>query len=322
MLLVELTINSTLHRISQEGVALTNWWDNAILGFTAPQIKIPTEYGGFAEMQFGTMTLSPDLFSGSDWPPPHSCPVTAKYTATTEAAAETLFEGVCHLSNLDRNGVTYRFYGNEDDTVISSGTAFADTLTNVASWFCNAARLNLTLDSTYARASSPTVAYTTSSDQVALKLLSDICAYFTHAFYISGSTLYLVDMLLDNGSRTITEFDFFPSSYEMKSPIASVSDGTYTQTSSYPYGQAKTVTSYCTVQAQIETALDNIITVSNKFGCQLKIPLIGSVPVFGEKISWTDTSLGSDTDAYIRGRGITYNFDSEEIIIKGEGVLS
>jgi len=46
------------------------------------------------------------------------------------------------------------------------------------------------------------------------------------------------------------------------------------------------------------------------------------MPTIGEKITWEDTSLGQDTDAYIRARAIQYDFDNEVMIIEGEGVLS
>ncbi len=82
------------------------------------------------------------------------------------------------------------------------------------------------------------------------------------------------------------------------------------------------VLEYCTVEAQVNTALSNMLTIYNKFGCRLKMPFTGDIPAIGEKISWTDTSLGEDTDVYIRCRAIQYNFDQDEIIIEGEGVLS
>jgi len=325
MLLVEFTINATLNRISRQGRALTHWWDNKIMSFSSPQLRVKYTHGGFANMSFGSITLIPDLFT-DDWPPPFSCPVSVKYTETTEAAAETLFEGNCHLSSINREGITYNFYGTqyENSAIVGDGTVFNNNLDIVAAWFCHADRLDLTLDTTYSRASSPTVDYTTSSDQIALKLFSDITAFFSHCFYIVGSTLFLVDMLLDNGSRTVTEFDFMPSDYFINTPLAQVvgSNTEFTQESSYEYGTIKNVTEYCTNQAQVETALSNILTISNKSGCRLKMPFAGDIPSIGEKISWTDTSLGVDTDVYIRCRAVQYNFDSEEVIIEGEGVLT
>ena len=355
MLLVELTINSTLFKLSQEGIALliggtelvvdengnnitdesanniyieitrSDWWDGKIMSFSSPQLRVEQTYGGFAEMRFGSIILFPDLFE-DDWPPPFNCPITVKYTTTTEEVAETLFVGNCHLASINRTGVAYDFYGTqyENSAMISSGESFNDDLDTVAAWFCHVDRLDLTLDTTYSRASSPTVVHTTSSDQIALKLFADIAAFFSHCFYIVGSTLYLIDMLLDNGSSTITEFDFMPSDYYTNAPLAQVvgQETEYTQESAYEYGQTKEIMEYCTNQAQVETALSNILAISNKSGCRLRMPFTGDIPLIGEKISWTDTSLGMDTDVYIRCRAVQYNFDSEEVIIEGEGVLT
>ena len=322
MLLVELTINGTLNRISLEGHNLVHAWDSKILKFSSPQLRTEKTYGGYAEMKFGIMELAPDLFDSADWPAPFSCPVVVKYTEDTEANAETLFSGTCHLLEIKSESVKYAFYGESDDTIISSGEVFNNTLINIASFFCDPARLNLTLDSTFARVSSPTVDHTTSGDQNALKLLSDITAFFSHLFYIEGTTLYLVDMLIDNGSRTITEYDFFPSRYEMSSPVSTITSGDFTRASIYPYGSTQSITTYATVQAQIETALDNILLISNKFRCRLRLPFIGNIPAIGEKISWEDTSLVEDTNAFINARTVQYDFSTEEIIIDGEGILS
>ena len=210
-----------------------------------------------------------------------------------------------------------------DSVALYRVTDFDDTLVNVATWFCNAARLNLTLDSTYARAASPTVKFTLSGEQIAVNLLSDICAFFTHMFYISSGTLYLIDMLLDAGSMTITEFDFFPSEYFYEVPIAIAKTDNYVSTSSYPYGsEVSFPIEFINTQAEIEAALANVITVMNLARCNLRLPFIGSFPTPGKKVSWTDTSLGEDTDVYIRARTFMYDFENEEVIIEGEGVLT
>ena len=323
MLLVEATINATLHYLSMEGHALTHYWDAMITGFDAPQYQIAEDHGGYVRPGFGSIRFSHDLFGAADWPPPANITLGIYYSATTEAAKETIFTGTGHLARMDREEIEYELYGPSFTATVADATAFNDTLLNVATWFCGASYLNLTLDHTYDRASSPQVVFTSSGVQLAIDLFSEICAFHSHCFYISGTTLYLIDMLLDAGTQTITEFDFFPSEYEWNVPVSIARTDNYARTSAYPYGEEITLpTEYADTEARINTALDNIIAVRNKAKCRLRMPFLGSLPTPGKKISWTDTSLGESTDAYIRARTISFDFEEEEVIIEGEGELS
>ena len=322
MLLVEATINGTTYYTSMEGHALTHYWDSHIIGFDPPKYQLSEFYGGYVRPGFGAVSFSHDLFA-SEWPPPINIVISIYYTATDEASKEFLFAGVAHLTSISRESIEYEFYSPSYTTTVADLTAFDDTLVNVATWFCNAARLNLTLDSTYARVVNPDVKFTVSGDQIAINLLSEICAFFTHLFYISSGTLYLIDMLLDAGSATLTEFDYFPSEYLYEVPVAIARTTNYSSTSAYPYGQEISLsTEFVDTEAKITAALDNLITVMNMAKCSLKIPFIGSIPTPGKKLSWTDTSLGQDTDAYIRARTISYDFENEEVVVEGEGVLT
>lgn len=352
MLLVEATINSTLYRLSMEGIPLTYYWDNKIISFDPPQYQISNLFGGYVRPGFGDIAFAHSLFD-DEWPPPVNIDITIYYTATTEAVKETLFTGKAHLKSITRERIIYDLFGPSytaemvynqlyqigamgsdryeiggtgEDTIRigpSDPVSFDDTLVDVVTWFCGGAVLNLTVDTTYARSPSPGVKFTMTQDKIAINLLSDICAFFTHLFYISGSTLYLIDMLADAGSDTITEFEFFPSEYHYNVPISLVRTSNYSRTSDYPYGNEISLsTEFINTEAGNNVALDNIITVMNKPTCSLKMPLLGSIPTPGKKLSWTDTSLGQDMDAYIRARTIIFDFNREEVIIKGEGVLS
>jgi len=349
MLLVEATINDTLHRISAEGIALDHYWDNRVISFDPPQYQLANLYGGYVRPGFGDIEFSHDLFA-DDWPPPVNMEITTYYTATDEDAMERLFSGTGHIKRMTRDGIVYELFGPSYESIIvynehyqiggmggdtymiggmgsdeyrlgpGEAVSFDDTLVNVATWFAH--RFSLDIDTTYARSPSPDVIFSMTADQIAINLLSDICAFFTHLFYISGGTLYLIDMLADAGSETITEFDFFPSEYEYNVPVAIARTANYARPSSYYYGQDLSLgTEFVDTKEKVEAALDNIIAVLNKAGCALKMPFLGSVPTPGKKISWTDTSLGQDTDAYIRCRTIRYDFDNEEVIIEGEGEL-
>ena len=112
MLLVEFTINGTLHRISNEPVALDHWWYPFISDFDAPQYDVEEDYGGYAKLTFGSISITPDLFA-DDWPPPKKCSIVIKYTASTEALAITLVTCETHLDSVESDNVTYEIYEEE-----------------------------------------------------------------------------------------------------------------------------------------------------------------------------------------------------------------
>ena len=322
MLLVELTINGTLNRISAVGHALANYWDNMVTSFDTAKRDIATNHGGYCEMKFGSIGLKPDLFA-SDWPPPLTCPITVKYTATTEAAAETLLVGTAHRASIARDVIKYSLHGPSYDETVADTTAYNDDLDTVLNTILTGIAEISTLDTTAARASQPNVTHTVSGDQLAIKLASDLAAFYGHLFYVSGTTAYLVDMLLNNGTETITEFDFFASpQYKDFYPIAVARSGDYSQFSVYPYGTELSVTQFHDTQANVETALTDILTIENKARCTVKKPLLGSLPAPGKKVSWTDTALNQSTDAYINVRSLTYDFIREEVTLEGEGEIT
>ena len=323
MLLVEFDINASTNYLSQEGINLTHWWDNKIISFTPPIRKTSKIYGGYCGLEYGSISFSPDLFDG-DWPPPISEEITVKYTATNEAAAETIFTGKAHLKSITKKEVKYDIFDQAFTAEVAKSTAYADTLVNVMTTLCGAGILNLTINTTNARGASPAVSYTTPNDILAIKLADKMCAFFSHFFYIEGSTLYLCDMLSDNGTRTMTEFDFFSANYTYETPIATISDSddTTTQTSAYNYGKEQSIKPFHPTGANIDTALTDILTIQHKPRTKIKIPFTGSIPAPGEQISWTDESLAVSTDMSIYARKFRYDFDNEEIIITGEGAIS
>ena len=107
--------------------------------------------------------------------------------------------------------------------ITMSGTAAAgETLSDVFNYFCGASFLNLTYNNTNSRVISPTVSMWITNQQTILEFLSELSAYFTHLFYTNSTTLFLRDMLLDNGTETITEFQFFNSNISYNSPIKKI----------------------------------------------------------------------------------------------------
>lgn len=431
MLLIEAVISGSTYYLSMEGIALTHWWDNKIISFTPPKYQMAERHGGYVSLSFGSIEFAPDLFAAA-WPPPQTITITAKYTDTTEAAAETFFTGTGYLTDHNLGSVTYDLFGSEystsllatgtdynsdtvplprafgavsfvepvrlpdangnqcydlghilgavgvnwhvfDDgvnvdsnvtnvasnkfeytvapvgTLTISGTGEDTTLKDICEWACGASYLNLTFDHTYDRATSPDVHFWANDQDVLVDFLSNIAAQNSHLFYIKSGTLYLVDMLIDNGSRTITEWDYFRAPYGYPSPICKVtaewmmreagtwSDPTNTSVAavyvketpqsltvetSYPYGEDMSVEPYSDVRSDIDTAIDNIIDIIHRPTSEISIPLQGSLPVPGEKITWTDESFFDDVTLWIRARDITYDFDNDEIIISGEGGVS
>jgi len=322
MLLVEFTINGTLNRLSDIGYALTNYWDAKIMRIDPIQYRIAKPYGGYVRLGYGSIEFSPNLFD-SDWPPPVNGAVSVYYSATTEEAKTLLFAGMAHLSGITREAVKYDLYGPSYDETVADSTAYNADLDTVLSGILTGIAEIATVDTTYARVSQPNVLHTTSGVHLAVDLASDIAAFYTHCFYVVGSTAYLIDMLLDAGSTTLTEYDFFPSTYDYLNPLSGARSGAFSQFSSYPYGSELSVTQYHNSQANVEAALVNIMAVQHKPRTRLRLPMVaGSIVTPGEKLSWTDTALGQDTAMWIRARSIQYAFDNEEIIVDGEGAIA
>lgn len=320
MFLFTFDIDGTDHRISTEGYELEHFWKPKVASFKKPAYRTQFDYGGWVMLDIGEIGFVPDLFD-SDWPPPLTGDIKMEYTTTTEAAADTISEGYAYLKKINYKEVVYDVVGTEHTNQLASATAYNDTLVNVFTDLCGAGKLNLTLDSTAARDPSPNVTHTTSGKQLTINFASKLAAFYTHCFYIEGTTLYLIDMLADNGSRTLTEHQYFPSNYNYNRFVSQITNTTVSRFSTYPAGQVMRVTAYHDTAANVETCFDNIMTVINSPTCALELPFT-SKPEPGEKISWSDTKLGQDTDAWIRARDITYDFDAMIATISGEGAIT
>ena len=420
--------SSNVLYVSLEGFVGDHYWDEYIATLTPPQYTMSREYGGYVRMSFGSLSISPDAFQASLWPPPVSFLITFYYTATTEGAKETLFSGIAHIAQINRESVTYDLYGEEldadlllettdyngetvvlprafgtiqhqqpvrladvggeptyhkgyvtgvvvtnwhvyDDGVnidanvtdlgdgsfslsaspvgevtISGIGADGTTLSTIVSWACGPAWLNQNYDSSLARAPSPDINFWASSQRVLIEFISDLCAVHTHLSYINSNTqtLYLVDLATDNGTRTLTEFDFFSAQYCYEPPIAQITakwikreaveetvgkyikdiDHETVQKSNYSYGEELELQPFHNVKADIDTALANIITNIHKPRIRVPLPLLGSLPVPGESITLTDTSLRHDTTAVFRCRNVTYSFGDDEVMVEGEGTIT
>lgn len=328
MLLVEVTINAVVNYVSIDGHALTNNWRPRILSFDAPQISIPSNHGGYGQMTFGSITFSQELFSG-DWPPPRTCAISIHYTDTTEAAKETIFTGTAELRSFNREAVTYSLMASDYDDTIADATAYNNTLNTILTTILTTIPEIVSVDTTYARASSPNVTHTVSGETLAIELASAIAQFYSHLFYVVGTTAYLVDMLLSNGSDwTLTEYDFFASpTYTYNTPVAvatcEVGAVLVKRFSAYPYGTELSVDGYHTTEANIITACDNILTIENSPRVSLDVPMIaGNFPKLGQKIIIPDTAHVADLASWIRVRSMTFDFLGDKITVEGEGAIA
>ncbi|MFA6336060.1 MAG: hypothetical protein WCX48_11035 [Bacteroidales bacterium] len=229
-------------------------------------------------------------------------------------------------------------------TITICGTGSVSTLDELFDWACGSSRLPLSFNNDNSRAVSPTISYWADSQMNIIDFLSDIAAYFTHMFYIRTSVLYLLDMATDNGSRTVTEYDYFPASYSDLAPLARLigrwkensaaneTIGRFIRSSeyeeilvtNYPYGDDFTIDAYQSVRADVSASLDLIGTIWHKQRARIPIPIESNLPVPGEAISGTDISLKRDVDFAINARHIQYEIFSgvPKAVIEGEGTIS
>lgn len=323
MLLVELTINAVLNYVSIEGHGLTNNWKPRIVNFDAPTLSIPTNHGGYAKLTFGNISFNPLLFI-ADWPPPISCPIAIYYTDTTEAARELVFEGTAHLSEFDREQITYSLYFPDYDETIAAATAYNNTLNVVMTAILTTIPEITTVNTTYARVASPNVTHTLADEMAAIDLASNIAEFYSHLIFIIGSTAYLVDMFINNGTWTLTEYKFFSfPKYFYKAPTSSILCGQVKRFSAYPYGADMTINAYHTTEANIITACDDILTIENAARVRLDVPMIaGNFPGLGKKIIIPDTAHVVGLSSWIRTRKLSFDFINNSINIEGEGVIA
>ena len=300
--------------------------------------------------------------------------------------------------------------------VTMSGTGAQTTLLEIITW-AQARFVIGSLFSDHRRALSPDVYYWAETQMPLIDFLSDVCAFFTHYFFIEYDGLTLGDMLLDNGTLTLTEDEYFTSSYgamnavsqlkaawvtheaatgqvnevdktkyikdikntiieaqftvvtgttdstaakylkdstatfvtkkvEIGDVVWNTTDDTYTTAveiseeiiqlehdifvsgeayiigPAFPYGADIDITPYHDNKTVVAAALQNILSVLVKDYAEVSIPISNPLPVPGERITFPDTELIVDTSTYIRARNLTYDFNNDEVIVSGEGIIT
>lgn len=326
MLLVNPTINGTLNYVSDGTHKLTHLWKAFVKRFDVPQYGPKSDHGGLNKFKFGSIDFDPELFA-SDWPPPASIALTIYHSTTTEEAKVQVFTGTGHIREFGIDIVKYDLYGPDDyDETIADNTAYNDTLNVIITTILTGIAEISTVNTTYARASSPNVTHTSEGENLAVELASNIAEFYCHTIEIDGSTAYLIDLLRDRGTRTINEFGYFEfAKYWYKVPIAEAKAGDFSRYSDYSYGTVLSVTPYHSTEANINTALDDILTVENSPRLTIGIPFEdGIFPAFGEKVSFADTQLVGNLSSWFRQRVYRYDITAPTPVLwlEGEGAIA
>jgi hypothetical protein len=325
MILVELTINNTVHRYSDDFLKLEHFWDAKVTTLTSVQVSMPKFSGGYVSPVFGSISFVPSIVE-DEISYPVSCPIKIMHTFDFEVDATLIFEGTAHIKTIGRTDLVFELYGRSFEQLATDAT-YSGTLIEVFDNACDPTgtdpdKLPLKFDSTHARIPSPNVDYVSSGENYLIDNLTDISSFFTHSFHIIEDTLYLIDLLGFTKEENVTEFDFLPSTYTYPSPVSLFKTGEDTKeitvTNDYSYGKELSVSPTCaSVEAEIIEALENVKTIYNRQQAQLIFPF-EQVYTPGTKLNLKDVSQILPIVGSVNVRSITINFDTFEYVIQGD----
>ena len=312
-------------RCSMTDFADIHLWKSFIVSIASIKVSMPSKWGGFADPSFSDISFSPDMFADI-WPPPATAAIKFRWlgSSTDENAGTVIFDGTATRGELARDYVKYTLKRPENATKVAAATAYADTLVNVMTTLCGASYLNLTLDSTLSRSPSPAVSYTTTAEQLTVDLASDLCAFFSHGFYVDGTTLYLVDMKDIATPTELDEWSILPSAYKYEKPYSTCKCGDYSAASAtVENGEELTIsTAYHGTEANIEAALADILEIANRPTIELNSMISDSPPTIGGCYSFTDESHYQPLTVTARISDAVYNFDNEMMQSTGAGAIA
>lgn len=319
-LLVEFTPHGgVLQRLSNEDIPLTDQWFSYILSFLSVRLDIEKDYGGYVSPSYSDIVISPEAFES--WPPSGDALFKIMITSDGEDEAVIIFDGYGTPTEYDREGVSYELTTPEYSATISKGAVQTGTLLSLITSYCST--LGLTLDSSNSRSTSPSVDYTPSSDVQLIDLMSDMCAFFTHAFKVTGGTLYLYDMLATGTAKHISEFDMQPCTYGKAKPIHTVKCGDISISGSSSYGSEYSVsTAYHTTESLVEDALTNIKTIIEKDVAEIETMIDQTSIVVLDDLTVFDESTVNETSLDAKAVSTLYNFDDYTLSIEAIGVVS
>jgi hypothetical protein len=226
-------------------------------------------------------------------------------------------------------------------TVTLSGTHDdIATLADLFDW--GATALGLTLDTTKARSPSPSIGFWLDEQTQVLDVLRRASEACGHCFYTTSTSIYLIDMLTDNGTGTLTEFDYFTATYSALFPAAifevtrvvreAVNDGMGAHVletekplriaSSYRYGRTIRVEEWSESQSDVKSWLGDTQDIYEKYQVTVSVPLSGSLPVPGKKYTVEDSNLITATTITFRVRSCSVDFFKEIVTLSGDGTIT
>jgi hypothetical protein len=279
-----------------------------------------TRHGGYFRPSFGTIDLLPTAFV-DNWPPPATITLPLKLWAPGDTRELINATGV--LRAIDPTRVSYELYEpDEYEATTNAGTS--SNLIAYFAWACHADRLNLTLDSSLATDYAISMSAPANATKI-IDLLDQLAADTNHGFYIEDGTLYLVDLVNNTASRTLTEFDVIEPSYAAPEPYSSFVSGDYSLAGDYPQGAEYSRSHiFHTGQTEIEAQLARTKSLLNKFWCTLTLPITEDPIAYGEHLTLVDEQKYYNTTVTMRAREFTYQIGAnrERVTISGEGELA
>ena len=283
-----------------------------------------------------------------DFPTDNSERLPIYASAGTAGSFSVFDDGVPIQTNVIVNGDgTFSLDETPTGEVTISGTGTDTTLTEIMDWATTQFGVN-TYDDSGGRGTSPDVSYWATSQQPLIDFLSNLCAFFTHFFYIKADQLYLCDMLLDNGTDTLDEFEYFVAGYSAADALKQVkstwitragveerledginskvyvkdTDNEVVVAGSYEWGTELELEPYHDGVTEITAALTNIKTVMEKDYADISMPITTSLPDPGVKLTFSDNQMVQDMSTYIWARRLQFDFENDEVMISGEGVIA
>jgi len=322
MILIEWTPEGDdMIRISTADIPLEHQWFGYVLSMSSLKFACASQLGGYCKPSFSEITLSPEMFENSTWPPNPDADVKLYWTETDEAEATLLFDGTATLDTYDRHGISYRILMPEFDDTTALSTIFADTLVDVMTDLCG--DLGLLIDTTYARSPSPDVDYTTEQDGQTIDLMDAMCEFFTHGFYIEDGTLYLYDMLGATTAQQLDELDFAPSSYRRGETLSLVKCNAKSSPGSNPNGEEYDLgTRYSAAGDDNAAACANAVIALEQDIAEVNMPITETLPRPLSYVTMYDESTIKPTTFAGKVISIIYNFDSELAQLEISGAAS
>lgn len=260
MILIEFTpVGHDMVRCALDDYVLEHQWFSYLASIDTIKYRLTKKHGGCFAPEVGQINFTPEYFATiGEYPATGTMRILR--TDTNEAGATVIHDGTSFLDEMDRTRITYDIAHPEMAATIPASTAYNDNLANVVTALCDAAILDLAVDLTRARAISPAVLHTTTSEQTADALLAEMCAWFCHGYKIVNGTLYLIDLKGTPAARALTEFDVQPCRYRKEKPYSLFKCGDNTLAGSNPAGTEEydVGQAFHTTSGNIDAALADI----------------------------------------------------------------